>query len=225
MKSRVIFAALAASALLVGCTANGYDEGDGRYSYLRADFVDAHTNADRRVDYVCTDDGERLAVERPFTVSWITVADSVYRALLYYNKVESESGASCASAVSVGRVPVLGVVPREQAGEIRTDPVIFESVWLSANKKYVNIGFAVKTGKPGDDSAVQAVGVIGEGVTTLPDGRRRAELRLCHDQGGVPEYYSSYKYVSIRTADMAAETVRIRINTYSGEVEKEITLR
>jgi len=45
-----------------------------------------------------------------------------------------------------------------------------------------------------------------------------------HDQGGVPEYYSVRKYLSIRTSSFTTDAVTIKVNTYSGEVEKTIYL-
>jgi len=208
----------------MGCTSEDYDSGDGRLSYLRADFVDAHADARKYIDNVCTDEGEMLTVGRPFTMQWITKGDSIYRALLYYNKVYDGQGGPRAEALSVERVPVVGIVPVGQIEQQPADPVVFESVWLSANGRYVNIAFAVKAGKPDDDNAVQTVFVVDEGTSVTADGRKCAGLRLCHDQGGVPEYYTVHKYVSILTSEIDADIVRIRMNTYSGEIVKDVEL-
>ena len=54
------------SILFVACTRETYDSGDGKYSYLRSDFVEAHTNADLKIDYVLTDDGDSLSMPTPF---------------------------------------------------------------------------------------------------------------------------------------------------------------
>ena len=82
------------SSLLSSCTEDNEDKGDGEYSYLRADFVEAHVGEDKRVDYVLTDDGDSLRTNPPFSVSWITTADTVYRAIFYYNLKEGENHAT-----------------------------------------------------------------------------------------------------------------------------------
>ena len=52
---------LVALLLLVSCTQDNYDKGEGEYSLMRADFVEAHVGSDKRVDYVVTDDGDSWA--------------------------------------------------------------------------------------------------------------------------------------------------------------------
>lgn len=221
---RSFFGFLLALLVLAGCSADGYDSGDGRYSYLRADFVEMHADAGKAVDYVVTDEGERLAADPSFTISWITKPDSVYRALMYYNKIYSESGSACAKAVSVVQVSVLNIIPLQQVGEVPSDPVTFESAWLSAGGKYLNMCVLLKAGTTDDSDAMQTIGIVGEQTVTMPDGGSCAVLRFLHDQGGVPEYYSVRKYLSIRTSDIDADAVKIKINTYSGETEKVINL-
>lgn len=222
---RNLTAMLAVLAVLAGCSADGYESGDGKYSYMRADFVEMHSDAGETVDYVVTDDGQKLVTNPPFTLSWITVPDSVYRALMYYNLTYNESGTACAKALSVVRVPVLNIVPLRQTGNVPADPVTFESAWLSAGGRYLNMCVLLKSGTSDDNGGVQTVGVVEDKTEDLPDGGRCAVLRFMHDQGGVPEYYSVRKYLSIRTADIGADAVRIRINTYSGETEKLVYLR
>ena len=43
MKHKAAALLLSAVTALSGCTTEAYDSGDGRYSYLTADFVVAHT--------------------------------------------------------------------------------------------------------------------------------------------------------------------------------------
>lgn len=225
MDTRHIIATLALATSLAACTSQDYDTGDGDYSYLRADFVEAHTAADKQMDYADTDDGERLYMATPFAPTWTAKADTVYRALLYYNKVKTASGDTQADVVGVTSVPVLKPAAREQFDSVETDPVTFESAWLSANKRYINLGLSLKTGSADDDEAVQSIGMVDDGVTTLDDGTRVANLTLYHDQGGVPEYYSSRRYVSVSTSSVDADVVSITLNTYSGVVVKQLSLK
>ena len=86
--------------LFAACTADNYDTGDGKYSYLRADFVEAHTVASGKIDYAITDDGDSVRLNPVVSASWATKRDSIYRALLYYNKVEGrENEGRCCEPV------------------------------------------------------------------------------------------------------------------------------
>ena len=51
------------------------------------------------------------------------------------------------------------------------------------------------------------------------------EFTLFHDQNGVPEYYSSQLWVSLRLSDMEkADTVVLHVNTYDGMKERRLVV-
>jgi len=56
------------------------------------------------------------------------------------------------------------------------------------------------------------------------DGSRTLHVFLSHDQGNVPEYYTVQAYVSIPASQLKADSVRFRINTYSGPIEKTLSI-
>lgn len=204
--------------LLSACTNEAYDSGDGRYSYLRADFTEAHTIAAKTFDRATTDDGEALRLDPYATADWAEKADTVYRALLYYNKVE---GAAAYEPVTIARVPVVFPIAADKIeGETKTDPVTLESLWVSANGRYINLALLLKTGKADDPEAVQSIGITKEEST---DGS--LTLRVLHDQGSVPQYYTSRIFLSIPvTDDLDGHSIRLIVNTYKGIVEKTIAL-
>lgn len=210
--------ALCIIVLLSACTNEAYDSGDGRYSYLRADLVEAHTIAAKTIDRATTDDGEVLRLDPYATADWAEKADTVYRALLYYNKVE---GAAACEPVTIARVPVLYPIAADKIeGETKTDPVTLESLWVSANGRYINLALLLKTGKADDPEAVQSIGITKEEPTDGP-----LTLRVLHDQGTVPQYYTSRIFLSIPvTDDLAGSDIRLIVNTYNGIVEKTIAL-
>lgn len=210
--------ALCIIVLLSACTNEAYDSGDGRYSYLRADLVEAHTIAAKTFDCAITDDGEALRLDPYATADWAEKADTVYRALLYYNKVE---GAAACEPVTIARVPVLNPIAADKIeGETKTDPVTLESLWVSANGRYINLALLLKTGKADDPEAVQSIGITKEEPTDGP-----LTLRVLHDQGTVPQYYTSRIFLSIPvTDDLAGSDIRLIVNTYNGIVEKTIAL-
>ena len=119
------------SILNSSCTQDGYDKGEGQYSYLRGDFVEAYIGADKNMVSLMTDEGETLPLSQPYTAKWITRSDTVYRCMLYYNKVRDSKGQDMAEAISVGEVPCPVIIPLSKLEvEMKTDPVKFESAWM-----------------------------------------------------------------------------------------------
>ena len=88
--------------IVMSCQRENYRTGDGKYSYLRADFAELHTTSPRVVDYLITDDGDSVAFSPRITVDWAVRGDSVYRVLAYYNL--SEEGPE---AVRMKQIPVM----------------------------------------------------------------------------------------------------------------------
>ena len=209
------------SYLFISCTQNTYDKGDGQYSYLRGDFVEAQVGADKKIVSLITDEGESLPLSQPYSAKWITRSDTVYRCMLYYNKVRDSRGQYVAEPISVGEVPCPIIVPLAKLEtEMKTDPVNFESAWMSKTGRYINLSFALKTGTTEDEEAVHSLRIVQDTIITYPDGTRTCHLRLFHDQGGVPDYYSTQVYASIITSEIPADSARIAINTYKGIVTK-----
>ena len=214
------------SFLLTSCTQDAYEKGEGKYSLMRADFVEARANAQKEIDQITTDDGEQLSASKPFTAKLVVTPDSVYRCILYYNKVRAKTGQEVFEPISIGEVPCPKVTPLSELDkEMKTDPVKFESAWVSKSGKYLNMSLYLMTGTTEDEKARQTLHVIQDTIMTHPDGTRTSHLRLYHDQAGVPEYYSTQVYVSILTSQIPADSVRLTINTYKTPITKSFSLR
>ena len=199
---------------LISCTQDAYEKGEGEYSLLRGDLVKAVVNSNKQVAKIITDDGDEMLVTSPYTAKWIAKADTTYRCMLYYNKVEGK-----AEVVSMGQVPCAAIVPLSKfEKELKTDPVKFESTWMSKTGRYLNLSIQVKSGVTDDTTAVQSLAIVSDTLITHSDGKQIRNLILHHDQGNVPEYYSTQVYVSIPTNRIDADSVRISINSYDGEV-------
>ena len=226
---RLIVIIIAHFSLLIShssCTQDAYEKGEGKYSLMRADFVEAHANGQKEIDLITTDDGNQYSVTKAFTTKWVTTADSTYRCILYYNKVEKGSGNYSAEPISIGQVSCPKVTPLSKLDkEMKTDPVKFESAWLSKTGKYLNLSFYLMTGTTDDEKASQTLHIVQDTIMTNSDATRTSHLRLYHDQAGIPEYYSTQVYVSILTSQIDADSVRISINTYKGPVTKSLVLR
>ncbi|MBR0523584.1 MAG: NigD-like N-terminal domain-containing protein [Prevotella sp.] len=207
--------------LFLSCTTEEYESGDGEMSYLRADFVMAYAGADKSIVSAVTDEGEQLTWSKGFAPKWAEKADTTYRALLYYNKVEGKVDPVSIVSVSVPRIRKMS----EVKDKVYTDPVVFESAWKSANNSFINLGLQLKTGTPTAIDAKQVIGMLCDTIIQREDGSKEVALRLYHHQNDVPEYYSANLYVSIPFDRLPCDIqkgdeVSITINTYKGEVKK-----
>lgn len=194
---------------MTACEVDDYASGDGRYSYMRADFGMLHTTADAKADYVLTDDGDSIAFSKSPTIKWKASVDTLWRALVYHDVASKEMF----SATPVGVVTPSMV---SQMEEIPTDPLTINSLWVGGG--YLNIGFAVKAGQTDSIEVQQVVGLVLENVAIDSGGNKVFNLRVAHAQNGVPEYYTVRGYMSMPlTNDMQGAVIRLRANTYEGE--------
>ncbi|MCD8209991.1 MAG: NigD-like protein [Prevotella sp.] len=217
-------------AIVVSCQNDAYDTGDGSLSNMRVDFVEAKTNSLSTITSVVTDDDESLSLYEPISTSWATVPDTIYRALLYYNKISSNTNTYLAQAIAISQVPVFSIAEKKAPNqEILMDPVNFISIWKSKSGKYINLDLYLKVGNLDDDASLQTLGMFFDGVSISSEGEKKVTLLLYHDQNGMPEYYSSEVYASIPVDGIPQELsqgdiVEVIINTYDGLISKTIEL-
>ena len=211
-----------AMAAVTACERDSYDKGTSEHSLATADFVEAHTDSGRQVTCAVTDGGRRLTLTPPLAPIWATVADTAYRAILYYNRGDGD----CARPLSITPVAVLAPKPRAELKQVKTDPLTFESAWMSCGGKYLNVGLYLKTGEAtGGDRPRHTLGAVSEGARQNADGTRTALLTLYHDQGGVPEHYSSKHYASILCGDIPCDSIALTVSTYKGKTVKTVAAK
>lgn len=212
-----------AVVLLVACTTNDYDTGDGKMSYYRADFVDAYTNSKAYFVKAMTDDGDSLVFTAPLNVKWATTPDSTYRALLYYNKVEGKPQPRAAYTVFVPNIR-----PLSKVKTMYNDPVKMISAWRSKNGRYVNLCLGLMTGTSEDESSKHSVGMVCDTLLQHADGSKHLQLQFYHSQNGMPEYYTTKVYFSIPLKNNpyhlgTGDSLSVAVNTYEGWVTKTFT--
>jgi len=191
-----------------------------RMPLMRADFVEAQANSQKEIYQITTDDGDVLPASKPFSSKIVTTPDSVYRCILYYNKVKDEKNQDVFEPISIGQVACPKIIPLSELDtEMKNDPVKFESAWMSKSGKYINLSLYLMTGTAEDENIKHTLRIVQDTIVTNP-ATSTSYLRLYHDQGGVPEYYSTQVYLSIITPEIPADSVRIQIPTYKGTVEK-----
>ena len=216
---RLLTMVTAVMSLLIvsACEHDFYETGDSELSYLHTDFVEARTNELSAFASATTDNGTQLTLKPAIKEQWAKRPDTTYRALLYYNKVEN--GITSSFAIS----PVAVLRPRLALDLpiVYTDPVGFESVWISKNHKYLNLTLILKTGKTEDEKAVQTLAIVCDSIKEMPSGGRSLYLRLYHHQNGVPEYYSKRVFTSIPLDGFnQKDSIYLNINTYKGQISK-----
>ena len=236
--------AIIVMVVAVSCSSESYTPGDGAYSLLRCDFAEARTNSDAALSSFVTDEGRSWTVSGAAKVSWMTTPDSVYRAMVYYDvpgddasvgtDASAGSGSVALSTTLRSVVQVYTLTPRRsyKEGDVKTDPLSLDAVWLSENGKYVNLTLTLKTGTTDGESSLQSIGTLLRGITVNGDGSVSADVVLCHDQADVPQYYSARVYASIPTAALTvsgdgssvADSVSIEVNTYKGMVTRTVKL-
>lgn len=213
--TRFAFKALLLMALIgmASCQNDGYDTGDSEYSYITAELALLHTNSNKAVAYATLDDGSSLQFASKFTTKWTDKVDTVYRALLYYDK--ALDGSTTVKARGVTQVPVIGVVKQEDVKNMCTDPLDIESVWMAKNKTFINLSLLLKSGTTESDNQ-QSIGLVELSRSVDADNRKRVILQVYHDQGNVPQYYTVQQYASIDLTKLDANIVEIQANTYNG---------
>lgn len=213
---------LAACALccLSACTTDSYDTGDGRYSYLRADFVELHTLAPHVADRALTDADSLLLFDPPAEVAWAEKGDTTYRALLYYHFRDGQARLYSAARVLVPK-PFKSLRP----DTLKTDPLGFESLWIGRNNRYLNIRLSLKTGTDeAGNMGAQSLGLHQDTAYVDSQGSRHVVYRVLHGQNGVPQYYSTRAFLSLPLSGVARGTVfTFRINTYAGVITRSLT--
>lgn len=219
---KFIYAAFLWLPVLIGCTTDSYDKGEGKYSLMQAELVDLTVNGQKEGIAFVTDDGARFTLTPSVVASWIQTADTVYRALLYFNKISETT----AESMSLGAVPTLRAIHHWQLKEQPEDPLGVESGWLSKNGKYLNLGLLLKTGQEEGNDGTQKIALAQDTIRLNDDQTHTAYFRLLHDQSGVPEYYTSRRYVSILFPDtVQLDTIRLTLPTCEGKKERVFSLR
>lgn len=217
MKKAAILYQFALGMMLASCEIDAYDKGEGDYSLLTADLVTAHVDGSKLVDYVVTDEDLHLSMTPPVSADWIETADTIYRAMLYYNV----RGDSQAEAVSFGRVGVLTLRDTIRGG-LKTDPLYTESMWISKNRQYLNLRLRVMTGATSDEHAKHVIGLLRD---TVASTSVHTVATLYHDQGGQPAHYSAVTYASLPLTAVTTDSLTLIVNTFNGTVSRSFALK
>lgn len=205
---------LCALFVFSSCTQDAYDKGEGTYSQMTAEMADGYTSAAKQVVRFTTDNEETFNVTTPFSSTLMPKADTVYRAVFYYNKQGNE-----AQVMGLSRVLVAN--PRS-FDDLKTDPVKLESIWMARSRRYLNLSFYIMLGSTDSEAAQQKIGCQRDTLISHANGKTTLCLTIYHDQADVPQYYSQRTYLSIPMEAINPDTVIVTVNTYDGPIVKTL---
>ena len=206
------------TTLVAACTSEPYETGDGEYSYLRTDFAVVSTNGSANIASFLTDEGREMTLATPFEVEKLK-ADTTYRALVYYSQPLNAD----LEVMSVRLVNVCNPFKPSKEQIMKTDPIGWESIWVSENKSYLNLALNLMVGVSDDEDADKQQ-VLGVRLDSSED--HQTHYTLYHDQNNVPEYYTYKTYVSIPLGKDAqsGDAYTVTVNTYDGILQKTVYL-
>lgn len=217
---KFLFPLTIAFIFLTSCSNDAYETGDSRYSYLRTDFAEVRTDAQSQLVSAITDDNISLAFSKVAKASWAKTADSTYRALLYYNIGDTTAMPMTVEPIKIDQVYVLQPQSFDTTVKSNTDPIGFQSAWISKNNKYANMTLTLKTGQAEDTKLQQRIGLACDSIVER-NGKKHFFYRLIHDQGGIPQYYSQTIYISIPLNGMnEGDALFVKVNSYDGVLTK-----
>lgn len=209
----------AAIVLLPLFSCSSDEDANSDIAQLTAEMCIATTGEAKQIISATTDSDVKLAFTQSLTTSWAQKPDSVYRTLLYYNKVSDSN----VKPIRADKVYVLLLKTPEQAKKWSSDadPLGLTSSWFAKNGKYLNLQLALKNGSTDDENQSQTLGLVCDSTIVSVNGKRKY-CHLCHNQNNVPTYYTVDVYASIPTDELVkGDTLTVTMPLWSGSVQKD----
>lgn len=220
IKLKTLFIAMIAM-FTVSCENDPYDTGDGSLSKVTTTFGEACYDANGCAFKFVTDEDKVLNFSRIIGKPNEKLKDKKSRSLLYYNITDDNSTVDPYTLINV---LTANVIDDDKVKDQDSDPLKVESVWISANKKYLNLSLKMKTSTPEDEKLRHKIGMIYKG-----DEGEISNLRLIHDNGNIPgnytvSFYFSVPVKSITDKNPQCKTIRVNTLTHEGEKIFELSL-
>lgn len=216
MKQVIVMALLFCIFLCEGCK-----EEDYVYPSVVTEFIGAQTNNDGTISQLVADDGTIYSVLQRDGLGGL-VADTLYRTISIYEPITQENGKgnvaqlySCQLVLSVNPLPA-----SDFKGNIKTDPVDIQSIWLSG--EYLNMILPVQY-----KELSHLYHFVDEGITSDQSGTQTLNLRLFHDRNNDYEAFTKQVYLSVPLKNYLqllrkGDKIRFNLNTYKeGETYRE----
>lgn len=207
--------------ITASCEHDPYSTGDGALSNLTTVFGDADFDSEGCAYRLVADNDDILNFTKIYGKPNPKLANESRRALLYYNITDEKN---MAEPYMLLGILTANVIDKDSVKDRADDPVKIESLWLSDNKKYLNVALSLKTSKPDDESLRHKLGMLYESSQGSV-----ANLRLIHDDSGIPSNYSVKTYfsvpvISILKKNSSCKVIRVEANTFDGVKTYELEM-
>ncbi len=205
----------------LACETDSYEKGQGKFSLMLTDMAEVSVNSDKQAVSFTTDDGDSYQLVSPATTEWIETADTTYRAVVFYNKVEQGK----AEHLALSQVATMVPIEHWRFKEPTQDPVGFESAWLAKSKKYLNLGLLFKSGYVDDAIGRHRIGVAQDTILLNADKTSTVYYRFLHAQEGTPQHFTNRHFCSLLLPQKPIDSISISIVTYTGTIERRFALK
>lgn len=207
--------------LATSCENEPYSSGDGALSNMTTVFGEADFDSQGCAVRFDTDADKTLNFTRPYGKPDEKLANKTLRSLLYYNITDD---AGIADPVMIAGVLTANVIDRDSIKNKKDDPLKVHSVWLSENKKYLNLALSLKTSTPEDESLRHKLGMLYESTQG-----EVSNLRLIHDDADIPGNYSVKTYFSVPVKSIIKRNpqctkIIVGANTFDGTKTFELEM-
>lgn len=208
MKQLIVVVLLFCTFLCEGCK-----EEDYVYPSVVTEFIGAQTDNNGTISQLITDNGTIYSVLQRDGLGGL-VADTLYRTISIYEPITQENSEgniaqlySCQLVLSVNPLPV-----SDFKGNIKTDPVDIQSIWLSG--EYLNMILLVQY-----KELSHLYHFVDEGITSDQSETQTLNLRLFHDRNNDYEAFTKQVYLSVPLKNYLqllrkGDKIRFNLNTY-----------
>lgn len=196
------------------------EDDDYVYPSVKLEFLTAEAGSDGFLNYLVTDNGERLVVSEDLSKTQIDANSSVRIVSNYEELDETAAGIKQAKVYALLKAVSPQPSPASDfADGVKTDPADVLSIWLGRDYLNVTLSIKMQNGKHLFHFVENKV------ETDQTTGRQTVYLTLYHDAGDDLEAFTRRAYLSVPlskyTENNTRETiVYFSVNTYDDEVKQ-----
>ena len=172
--------------LLCMCLFGACKEEEYVYTDVITEFIGAATDENGTLTRLVADNGEEYRIQARSGLDGLK-KDTLYRTISIYQPLENQTVQLYSSELVLSMIPVSA---KQIIGDIKTDPVDIERMWLSG--KYLNM---VLLAKVKEES--HSYHFIDQGIQKEADGTQTLHLQLYHNRNNDYEAFTRKVYLSV----------------------------
>lgn len=180
--TRLFFLLLSCMCLLGACK----EEEEYVYPDVITEFIGAATDENGTLTRLVADNGEEYRIQARGGLNGLK-KDTLYRTISIYQPLEDQTVQLYSSELILSMIPVSA---KQIIGDIKTDPVDIERMWLSG--KYLNMVLLAKV-----KEERHSYHFIDQGIQKEADGTQTLHLQLYHNRNNDYEAFTRKVYLSV----------------------------